>query len=198
MSNPELITHVPSQQELAAKRQEKIREKLKNKYVPHYYDTNDVSEMRATRYTLPGSEASVLGIARGRYVNDKNEGVNIVQPDEDSDTLYEVVNGEVRRTLAGQFMIGESVNVPRGSDVIDEGWTVDHVYTVNGQDRVVVVKDQFEKEISADKLRSFNVDVELPNMAAEKEARLVRRQAILGGAATSGIIDVPDYIKSKE
>ena len=164
---------------------------------PRYLE-DSIEEAKVTRYTTPGSEKGTLGSLRGFYIDEDGGRVDIVSPLKDPDTVLEVKAGAAERTLAGSFLPGEEVTVRRSSGDVEDGWMVIGSGERNGKATTTVMKaDVGEKTVLTDTLRTFNPsDVLLPDLAAEREARLASKQQILGGAALEGLIEVPDFIKT--
>lgn len=163
---------------------------------PRYFD-DSIEEAKVAHYTVPGSEKGTLGSLRGFYIDEDGGRVDIISPLKDPDTILEVKAGAAERTLAGTFLPGEHVTVRRTSGDIEDGWMVIGSGERGGKATTTVMKPGVgEKTISTETLRGFNAsDVLLPDLEAEREARLATRQQILGGAALEGLIEVPDYIK---
>lgn len=163
---------------------------------PRYLE-DSIENAKVAHYQLPGNEQGTLGSLRGFYVDEGGDRVDIMSPLKDPDTVLEVKNGKAERTLAGAFMPGEHVTVRRSSGDIEDGWMVIGSAERNGIAKTTVMKPGVgEKTISTDRLRMYNPsDVLLPDLTAEREARLIAKQHILGGAALEGLIEVPDFVK---
>lgn len=147
-----------------------------------------------THFSL--GQENIRGLVVGHYDKEDGTRVEIVSPLNSNGMGHEieVVEGKFSRTLAGQFIPGESVTVKRSDGSVDTGWNVvTNGPDSKGRDLTLVEKitedGVLHKKIPTETLRQLNT---LPGSEVSPEMKRVEAEEVLGEAAVEDVIVAPE------